>query len=160
MSRSKRSWFLTPADLVRIEGKTAAEALVLPTLHVTHLQTPILEIPPGLTGNTTTAIYEDLVNWVSQEALAGDKDAAELIILCSIARVWVNLSIFMLHSSILFQPIERPSYLTPVSANHEFSLFKECVDNPHNMFGPVETVTVIFCCGTLAGSFEPRSICS
>lgn len=65
---------------------TEAEA-VIPVLHVTLVQVPIPDIPFEPRGSVITAVYEDLVDWVSQEALAGDRDAAELIILCSVARV-------------------------------------------------------------------------
>jgi len=61
--------------------------VVLPVLHVILVQAPTPEIPLELRGDTITTVFEDLVDWVSQEALAGDRDAAELIILCSIARV-------------------------------------------------------------------------
>lgn len=63
------------------------EAVALPVLHVTHVQVPTPEILLEPPGNTAPVVYEGLINWVSQEALAGDRDAAELIILCSIARV-------------------------------------------------------------------------
>jgi len=46
-----------------------------------------LNIPSKPCERAITAVYENLVDWISQEALAGDKDAAELIILCSVARV-------------------------------------------------------------------------
>jgi hypothetical protein len=70
---------------VRIGTESEAEAMVLPVLHVVCVKMP--EIPSEPAGNSITAVYEDLVDWVSQEALAGDRDAAELIILCSVARV-------------------------------------------------------------------------
>jgi len=64
-----------------------AEAVRVPVLHVTLVQVPTPEIPSEPGGSAITAVYEDLVDWISQEALAGDRDAAELIVLCSVARV-------------------------------------------------------------------------
>ena len=62
--------------------------MISPVLHVTYAQVPASEgIPSNPPGNSITVIYEELVDWVSQEALAGDRDAAELTILCSVARV-------------------------------------------------------------------------
>lgn len=58
-----------------------------PVLHVTYVRVAALETPFRPLGSTVAAVYEDLIDWVSQEALAGDRDAAELIILCSVARV-------------------------------------------------------------------------
>jgi len=48
---------------------------------------PTPEISSESRGSAITATYEHLINWVSEEALAGDRVAAELIILCSVARV-------------------------------------------------------------------------
>lgn len=59
----------------------------MPVLHVTLVRAPFPDIPPEPHGTAATAVYEDLIDWISREALAGDKDAAELIILCSVARV-------------------------------------------------------------------------
>ena len=59
----------------------------MPALHVTFLQVLTPDIPSEPHGSAIAAAYEHLVDWVSQEALAGDRDAAELIILCSVARV-------------------------------------------------------------------------
>lgn len=62
--------------------------MILPVLHVTYMQMLTSEeIPSHPSGNSIIEVYENLVDWVSQEALAGDRDAAELTILCSVARV-------------------------------------------------------------------------
>ncbi|KAF9646854.1 hypothetical protein BDM02DRAFT_3099124 [Thelephora ganbajun] len=77
---------LSPPEFVRIVTETEPEAVV-PVIQVTGVQVPSPKIPSEPRGNAIIAVYEALVNWVSQEALAGDRDAAELIILCSVARV-------------------------------------------------------------------------
>jgi hypothetical protein len=61
--------------------------VVIPVLHVTSVQVFTPEFLSPLPGITVTVTYEDLVDWVSREALAGDRDAAELTLLCSVARV-------------------------------------------------------------------------
>lgn len=78
---------LPSPDPAGIGTETEAAAAVLPVLHVTHLQAFPPEIQSEPPRNTIAAVYEGLIDWVSQEALAGDRDAAELIILCSVARV-------------------------------------------------------------------------
>lgn len=60
---------------------------MVPVLHVTLVQVPSPEISPEPHGSAVTTVYEDLIDWISQEALAGDREAAELTILCSVARV-------------------------------------------------------------------------
>jgi len=59
----------------------------VPVLHVTFLQVPTPDIPSEPRGSTIAVTYENLIDWVSEEALGGDRDAAELILLCSVARV-------------------------------------------------------------------------
>lgn len=59
----------------------------MPVLHVTFLQVPTPDISFEPRGSAITATYEHLIDWVSEEALAGDRDAAELVVLCSVARV-------------------------------------------------------------------------
>lgn len=61
--------------------------MTLPVLHVTFVQMPTPETPPEPPRNTATAVYESLIHWISREALGGDRDAAEFVILCSVARV-------------------------------------------------------------------------
>lgn len=85
--------------------------MALPVLHVTHVRVPTPEIlfePPE---NTTPVVYEGLINWVSREALAGDRDAAELIILCSVARVYAHLSASLLDSSLSSSQSRNPPIL-------------------------------------------------
>lgn len=74
-------------ELVRVVTETEAGAVVIPVLHVTLVEVPPNNIPSGPRGSEIATIYESLLDWVSQEALAGDRDAAELIVLCSLARV-------------------------------------------------------------------------
>lgn len=62
------------SGLVRAGTEVGVGDSALPILHVTCVWTP--------------AVYESIIDWVSQETLAGDRDAAEWIILCSVARVY------------------------------------------------------------------------
>lgn len=78
-----------PLELPRIASEAETEAVTLPVLHVTFLRAPTPVIPLGPHGSALAATYERLVDWVSEEALAGDRDAAELIIVCSVAKVYV-----------------------------------------------------------------------
>lgn len=89
MSRSEAPLDFLPRTRrdVRVVSETEAEAAVVPVLHVTLVQMSTPDIPSEPFGSAMIAVYEDLVDWVSQEALAGDRDAAELIILCSVAKV-------------------------------------------------------------------------
>lgn len=87
--------------------------MTVPVLHVTFLQVPTPEIPFGPRGSALTATYERLIDWISEEALAGDRDAAELIIMCSVAKVYVHLSVLVLRFSTLFSQSRNPPVLPP-----------------------------------------------
>ena len=66
----------------------------VPTLHVLFSTLlPVTIIPqyyPSIPTPDMEGIRQDLINWLADEALAGDKVAAEWILLCAIARVFVT----------------------------------------------------------------------
>lgn len=100
-----------PLELLRIVSEAEPETVTVPVLHVTLLQAPTPVIPFGPRGNALTATYERLVDWVSEEALAGDRDAAELIIMCSVAKVYVYFPALAPRFSTLFSQSRHPPVL-------------------------------------------------
>jgi hypothetical protein len=102
-----------PLEPLRTVSEAETEAVTVPVLHVMFLQVPTSGIPFGPRGSALTATYERLVDWVSEEALAGDRDAAELIIVCSVAKVYVRLPALALRFSTLFSQSRHPPVLPP-----------------------------------------------
>jgi hypothetical protein len=64
----------------------------VPTLHVLFSQRLPLTIVPRPYPATVnmSAVQEDLISWVAEEALGGDRDAAEWVLLTCIARVYAG----------------------------------------------------------------------
>ena len=66
----------------------------VPTLHVLFSTLlPVTIIPqcyPAILTPNMEGTRQDLIDWLADEALAGDKVAAEWILLCAIARVFVT----------------------------------------------------------------------
>lgn len=83
----QRCLYISILELSRVVAETEVEAVVVPVLHVTLVQAFPPDIPYKPCGSAMTAVYEELVDWISQEALAGDRDAAELVIICLVAKV-------------------------------------------------------------------------
>jgi len=87
---------LKAADILTFVGILTFEPLhfelevskEVPTLHVLFSQ----PLPPTLiprtypAENSTSALREELISWIAEEALGGDRDAAEWVLLTSIAR--------------------------------------------------------------------------
>ena len=67
--------------------------LDVPTLHVLFTRPQKLDVlpTPGIHTTATEALQKELVSWIAEEALGGDQDAAEWVLLASIARVFVLL---------------------------------------------------------------------
>jgi len=66
----------------------------VPTLHVLFSRPlPVTIIPqcyPAIPASDMDGLRQELIDWLANEALAGDKVAAEWILLCAIARVFVT----------------------------------------------------------------------
>lgn len=69
----------------------------MPTLHVLFVREHRLDIFVALPDPCQHQIREELLSWVAEEALGGDRDAAEWVLLTCVARVyafpcfWVDL---------------------------------------------------------------------
>lgn len=66
----------------------------------------------------------------------------------------MRLSVFVLPSSALFQPIEESPYSASFTATHKVSLSEKRDLHPRTLFCLVETATIIFRPATLVGSFK------
>lgn len=70
----------------------------VPTLHVLFSRSlPVTIIPqcyPAIPTSDIERLRQELIDWLANEALAGDKVAAEWILLCAIARVFVTGTYF------------------------------------------------------------------
>jgi hypothetical protein len=77
----------------------------VPTLHVLFsTPLPVTIIPqcyPSIPTPNTEGLRQELIDWLADEALAGDKVAAEWILLCAIARVFVAGPYLLISSLIL-----------------------------------------------------------
>jgi hypothetical protein len=86
-------WFMTYFRLSNdLENE---EAVDVPTLHVVYTR-PEPTFSASL--SESAQCRDDLLTWLAEEALGGDVDAAEWMLLACIARVYV-LSTHCLHSS-------------------------------------------------------------
>jgi hypothetical protein len=68
--------------------------LDVPTLHVLFsrpLPSVIISRPYPANDSALEVTREDLLTWIAKEALGGDRDAAEWLLLVSIARVYVDV---------------------------------------------------------------------
>lgn len=70
----------------------------VPTLHVLFTRPhemdvlpPTLSSEPDNTSSSEEPVLDEVVSWVADESLGGDKDAAEWVLLASTARVYVRL---------------------------------------------------------------------
>lgn len=63
--------------------------MTLPTLHVLFVREHRLNILNALDDTVKQDIREELLDWVGDEALGGDRDAAEWVLLACVARVYV-----------------------------------------------------------------------
>jgi len=63
--------------------------MIVPTLHVLFTREHRLDIFKELPDPFQNHIREELLNWLAEEALGGDHDAAEWVLLTCVARVYV-----------------------------------------------------------------------
>ena len=77
--------------------------MVVPTLHVLFVREDRLNILEAPKDSIEQSVREELLDWITSEALGGDRDAAEWILLTCVARVYA------------FQDFRgrRPSFTTP-----------------------------------------------
>lgn len=81
--------------------------MIVPTLHVLFTREHRLDILEAPKDAIEQHVREELLDWIAEEALGGDRDAAEWVLLTCVARVYV------FHDF----PRRRPSFMTPL-ANH------------------------------------------
>jgi hypothetical protein len=76
--------------------------MVVPTLHVLFVREDRLNILEAPKNSIQQPVREELLDWIANEALGGDRDAAEWVLLTCVARVYA------------FQdfPGRRPSFIT------------------------------------------------
>ena len=77
--------------------------MVVPTLHVLFVRKDRLNILEAQKESIEQPVLEELLDWIASEALGGDRDAAEWVLLTCVARVYA------------FQdfPGRRLSFITP-----------------------------------------------
>ncbi|VDB87185.1 unnamed protein product [Peniophora sp. CBMAI 1063] len=68
------------------EEESASDVLV-PTLHVLFMRPHIHETPYQTAPSFDAMLRDELIAWIAEEALGGDREAAEWVLLTSIARV-------------------------------------------------------------------------
>ena len=81
--------------------------MIVPTLHVLFTREHRLDILEAPKDAIEQHVREELLDWIAEEALGGDRDAAEWVLLTCVARVYA------LHDF----PHRRPSFMAPL-ANH------------------------------------------
>ena len=64
----------------------------MPTLHVLFVRKHRLDIFEASPDPFQHHIREELLSWIAEEALGGDRDAAEWVLLTCVARVYAFLS--------------------------------------------------------------------
>ncbi|RDB21489.1 Mini-chromosome maintenance complex-binding protein [Hypsizygus marmoreus] len=76
------------SEPIQADLELATPSLV-PTLHVLFFQPVPPTIVPRVypSPSATPELRDELITWIADEALAGDRDAAEWVLLCAIARV-------------------------------------------------------------------------
>ena len=62
--------------------------MVVPTLHVLFVREDRLNILETPKDSIEQPVREELLDWIASEALGGDRDAAEWILLTCVARVY------------------------------------------------------------------------
>ncbi|KAG7452905.1 uncharacterized protein BT62DRAFT_925445 [Guyanagaster necrorhizus] len=87
-----------PTDIVTFVGILSSESLhtdldgststLVPTLHVLFSR-PVSStvIPHNVASNLDADLRSELIDWIAHEGLAGDREAAEWVLLCCLARV-------------------------------------------------------------------------
>jgi hypothetical protein len=73
----------------------SADTVEVPTIHAFFIRSHVPTILDYSFPASNDAIYADLVDWIASEGLGGDRDAAEWVLLASIARVFVSHSPFL-----------------------------------------------------------------
>jgi hypothetical protein len=64
--------------------------VVVPTLHVLFVREHRLDILEAPKGPIQQQVREELLDWIADEALGGDRDAAEWVLLACVARVYAS----------------------------------------------------------------------
>lgn len=64
------------------------DANEVPTLHVLFSQPHTQPLFRYLQSASDGSVYDDLVDWIAEEGLAGDRDVAEWVLLACISRVY------------------------------------------------------------------------
>ncbi|KIL69545.1 hypothetical protein M378DRAFT_183981 [Amanita muscaria Koide BX008] len=103
-------------DILEFFGILSSEPPTFaPTLHVLFSKVlPASLLPchfPILDASYTNNLRHELISWIADEALAGDKGAAEWILLCAIARVQAR------HYAILPPPMTLSRFPSPYSSS-------------------------------------------
>jgi hypothetical protein len=62
--------------------------MVVPTLHVLFVREDRLNILEAPKDSIQQPVREELLDWIANEALGGDRDAAEWVLLTCVARVY------------------------------------------------------------------------
>ena len=78
--------------------------MVVPTLHVLFVREDRLNILEAPKDSIEQSVREELLDWIANEALGGDRDAAEWVLLTCVARVYAFRDF----------PGRRPSFITPL----------------------------------------------
>jgi len=64
--------------------------MIVPTLHVLFVRDHRLDIFEAPKSPIEQRIREELLEWIANEALGGDRDAAEWVLLACVARVYAS----------------------------------------------------------------------
>jgi hypothetical protein len=67
--------------------------MIVPTLHVLFIRKHPLDILSALKDPIRPHVREELLDWIADEALGGDRDAAEWVLLACVARVYVSSNV-------------------------------------------------------------------
>jgi hypothetical protein len=106
------------------------------------------------TDSSIVQLRKDLISWIADESLGGDRDAAEWILLTSIGRVYVfvscKMTILVLHINPMFnssQTIPQPTHPSPISNSLTFPLsFLTCflpTVVPNTLSRPVAPAAIV-----------------
>jgi hypothetical protein len=71
--------------------------MTVPTLHVLFIRMHPLDVLSALKDPIQPHIRDELLDWIADEALGGDRDAAEWVLLACVARVYVSSNDPTLH---------------------------------------------------------------
>jgi hypothetical protein len=67
--------------------------MIVPTLHVLFIREHRLDILTTPKDPIQQHVREELLDWIADEALGGDRDAAEWVLLACVARVYVSSNV-------------------------------------------------------------------